>query len=409
MITNTKFWNDLRDLNPPFAAIAPEASADFWNERNVTALLNNQPVMNMFWELTMPFYDQQIMGPRARNPLMESGFGDAYDIPFGDVIRRIAIDPMKGVSPKYRNLRNGDSVDMQVVRKPVARERYFQTNWDWANIITIPDMWEQKRILMTEDGIDRFVSACMQSLNAAFIVMEYEKTLEAIGKSLSSNTVPFKDSQIVNIGDMSMDGLTMGQRQEKYTAFIADVRKIVTAMTVGSTAGGKFNSLGYVDIQDRDRLYLLVRAGIVDDLAIINMINAAPLDRYGLDVKIIEVPHFGEITPYTSVNEQGKYEGLLYPVYDNLGTVIGYNHVEGSKKVTVEENDVVWQDPHADVYALLADKSWLFTTKENDRVIAPAPHNVRGLYTTFHDTMPNNGIHTDGLYNCVQFKTSSAA
>ena len=402
-ISNVDYWNGLRRNYPQFAQITAEATADMFTERGVMPLLNNPVVMNEFWNLSMAWYLQAILPPRARNDLEENGFGESFDIPVGDLVRRIYLNQIKPMNSKFRNLEDGTSVDMQLIRKGTAEESFWQYNWDYTNCITIPDMWQQIRIFTSEAGISEFVGAQMMALDSAYTAQEYVQSLESIGMGLYDTERPLKQSQIVEVS-----GLTGNFNQQAVVDFILAVRQQITAMKKMGPYSNAYNQAGWDNVQDIGRLKLLVRAGFEDWLAIIAATNAAPLERLGVPVDIIEVPHFGGLEPYAEAGLTTR----LYPVYDANGIQLGFNQAEGQigeQNVTVKNDAVFWKDTHADTQAVLADKGILFRCKQTPRQIAPAPHNVRGLYTTFWDTAPNQGTFWDPHYNCIAFKDSSAA
>ena len=117
-------------------------------------------------------------------------------------------------------------------------------------------------------------------------------------------------------------------------------------------------------------------------------------------IEIIPVPNFGGIT-YTSSNGE-----VLYPVYDSLGTQIGWNTAKDATEVTVTNSEAVAVDPNADVYAILADKGVIFECRQNGYEVEPI-RNPRGRYTNMWASSPNNTIAYDSLYNMVVFRKAA--
>ena len=171
---------------------------------------------------------------------------------------------------------------------------------------------------------------------------------------------------------------------------------------VYTPATGAFNQAGFVTTQDKDRLKILVRPTIANAISAIMKLNNA--DDMGLPIDVIKVPDFGGLEAY----KEAEYTTKLYPVYDELGTIIGYNEVADQTEVTVEENKVFWKDPNENILAIIADKGVVFTTTQNPYTVEPI-RNPRGLYTNYWASSVNNGVLFDTYYNFVTIENTHNA
>ena len=390
-ISNIELWNAIRKNYPQFESHTAEGTAELFTEKGWSTITRaGLGIMNEFWQLAMPYYLQLVNISHAVDRLETEGFGEFFDMPYGGYIQRMSIDSSKPLSAAYRNLQNGDSPDPYVVRKPKTHERFFQTNFDYASLITMPDEWENKRIFISEFGMSEFLAGVFKGLENGYIVQKYENKLEAINNILTNATTPLQASQIVNTT------ISAQPTEQELIDFIFNVKAVLTAMRIGPQTGA-YNALGFVSTQDEGRLKLLVRAGYKDRVDLLVARNSYNRDVLNLPIDVIEVPHFGGLVP--------KYDNAtVYPVYDNLGERTGWSATEGGTAISgVTDADITWDDPHANVYAILADKGVIFEVQRNPYKVEPI-RNPRGLYTNYWCSAPDNAILYDPLYNVVVFK-----
>ena len=393
LMSNTDLWNKVRDAFPKFASITSKVTSDYFTAQTFEKLKNYPDnVLNDFFELSLRVYLQLINISQAKDPLAENGFGEYYDQPRGGYIQRMAIDSVKPISPAFKGLENGSTVDPFVVRKPTSHERFFVQNFDYQSLITVPDEFQYKQIFISEYGMSEFMAGVMSGLENGYTLQKYANKLQAINAGINSTQTPLLDTQI-RVVPLSADPTT-----DELTEFLLAVKNVVTAMTI-SPQTYAFNAMHFASTQEKSRLKLLVRAGFKNEISVKLMAGAFNPENLSIPVDIIEVSDFGGLEPY----KESTFTTKLYPVYDKLGAVIGYNELEDQTSVEVEEWEVHWKDPNADVNAILADKGWIFETQQNPYTVEPI-RNPRGLYTNYWASSPNNAIHVDPLYNVVVFK-----
>lgn len=390
-ISNIDLWNAIRNNNPSFASHTAEGTADLFTEKGWSMTTRNGlGILNEFWTLAMPYYLQKVNVGHAIDRLEESGFGEYYNQPYGTFIRRMSIDRVKSISPAYRTLVDGTSIDPFVISKGKASERFFDLNFDYQALVTMPDEWQNKRIFISEYGMDEFLAGVFEALENAYKVQKYENKLEVMNEILNGTDNPLKASQIV---DVSMSATPT---EQELIDFIFAVKAVLTQMNI-SPQTGAYNALGFVSTQDESRLKLLVRAGFKDRVDLLVARNSFNRDVLNLPIDVIEVPSFGGLVP--------QVEGTtVYPHYDALGARDGWSNTDGGDlNPDITDDDIVYLDPNATTYGILADKGAVFETLANPYVVEPI-RNPRGLYTNYWASAPNNGIHYDPLYNVVVFK-----
>lgn len=407
-LSNLQLWNELRKKYPKFASETAEGTADLFTENGFGQLKEYNPdAYNDFYQLSMRVFLQKIDVANVKDVLADQGFGEDYTTPFGGFVQRMAIASAKPVSPAFKGLENGSSVDPFVVRKMDVKERFFQQNFDYQSLMTMPDEGLYRNIFISEFGMSEYQAGAMKALQNGYTLQVYNNKLEAINAAINSVDFPLQDTQKFSIAIANMDASTMttadkaSEYASQFIAFIQLVRNIVDSM-IYTPATGAYNAAGFETTQDRERLKMLVRPDIANAIAAIMKLNNT--DDMSLPVDIVKVPDFGGLKPF----KEAAYTTPLYPVYDTLGSVIGYNEKENQTEVTVLPAAVHWKDPNASVIAILADKGVVFTNTQTPYSVEPI-RNPRGLYTNFWASSVNNAIVYDTYYNLVTIENSANA
>lgn len=390
MINNTDLWNQVRAKYPHFASHTAKATREMFNEAGFEALrqMPENP-LNEFWGLLMRVYLQQVNISHAKDTLENKGFGEYYDNPRGGFIQRMSVNSIKPISPKYKGLNNGDAPNPFVVRKPVTAERFFQQNFDYASLVTIPDDFQQKQIFISEFGFDEFMSGVMEGLRNGYVIQVYENKLEALNKIINSTAYPLQDTQkfVVEMSDDPTD--------EELTNFILLVKNIASAIDMAPQSSA-YNAAKFATTQEAGRLKMLVRPGVKNAIAVRTLTGAFNPGELSMPFELIEVPHFGGLVPYLNSTMTTR----AYEVYNDLGEVIGYAATEGATEAAAEIDEVYWKDPNEDVIAVIADKGAVFYSQQNGYEVEPI-RNPRGRYTNYWASSPNNTIAGDPLYTFV--------
>lgn len=348
---------------------------------------------NDFYGLLVRVWLSQINISQAKDNLEASGFGESFAQPFGGITQRMSVDSVKPISAGWIGLKDGDSPDPFVVRKPKVNDRFYKANFRYASLVTVPDEITMRNMYVSEYGISETIGGIMKGLENGYIIEKYLMKKNALNAMINPKVGTLRDTQKVTV-PFSIGSTTA----EQYENFVIAVKDAVTMMEI-SPQTGAFNVAGFKTSQDVSRLKLLIRAGIKNRVSVSVLSTMFNQENLNLPVDVIEVPDFGGLEPY----KESEFTTPLYPVYDSLGSVIGYNEAKDAKEVTVQEDAVFWKDPNADVIAVLADKGAVFTQMQGQYSVEPI-RNPRGKYTNYWASLAgDNGIYTDYNYNWVVF------
>lgn len=395
--TNAQLWEFARHINPQFASVTPKGTADLFTDRGWQALRESSyNAINEFWGILVPFYLMQVDIALARDPLESAGFGVTVgDLP-GGAIQKIGMNSTYPISPAYRNLQNGKGPDPFVVRKPEANARYFKYNFDYQNLITVPDEWQTKTLFLREYGYAEFMAGIMQGLQNGYIAQKATARYEVFNSAINSTEWPLQDTQRILV---QMSDTPTVEELVNFQRTVMNLREVMG----GVIQTAAFNAEKHNTIPDGGKMFLFVRPGYETALALDVVRGSYNAETLNLGITIKSVPHFGGLIPYAEASHTTR----LYPVYDELGAVIGFNSAENQTTATVGKDEAYWMDPNADVVAVLASTRAQLIANHNAYRVEPI-RNPRGLYTNFWASAPDNGIWYDPNATFVVFTTNSA-
>lgn len=332
-------------------------------------------------------YLDEINVAEARDPLAEVGLGvPRTNTTFGEYAQRIAINGLKPVTPMFRNLKDGDSVDQQVIRFPKVDQRFFGPNYDFQNWFTMAGDWTLRRVFLSEFGISDFTAGLMRQLENSYVTQTYLAKLEAIGTAISGSAdFPLKPTQTIDIPWGATPDVQM-----KLNAVQA-ILNLLEAMTDLGANTGSFNEMGFETVNYRDQFVMLVRPGVKNLLMVTDGIVYNP-DRLYIDIPMKTVQNFGNLQPF----QDADFQTPLYPVYDTVGAEIGFNTTEGASTVTVQNDEVFYKDPHADVLGVIIDKTKIIHTIPNPFTIIQRPSTLEGCTRTSSPTAPTRPLQLTG-------------
>lgn len=402
-VKNSTLFELARKYNPQFARDTAKISSERLNlgwEANKQFATNPQPI-NDWFAIVMTWVLQKVDIAEVRDVLMDSGLVEAFDTPFGNAVERIAVNQIKAVSPKFRNLSNGDSVDMFVVRKPDMDARFFTQNFDFQNFISLQE-YQIKLILQNEFGMEQVTGGIVKQLENSFKKQRYENTLEALSAGINSTDFPLKDTQKVEM-DSWGSGTAGAVTDAELLNFIQCVKKMAYALSI-SPSTKAYNAAGFDTAVDPDNFVLLVRPDILVDIQTKLRVGAYNPDDISLPFAVQAVDNFGGMLPYVDVSGTAT---RVYPIYDSLGVVIGYDTDATATEPDYDEDDVTWVDGNAGVLAVLAQKGLIFTTMQNGIQQVVTPYNARGAYQNIFYNVIGAGVHYDYYYDCITFNKPS--
>lgn len=391
-VRNSTLFELARKYNPEFARHTAKITAerlDLGWEANKQFATNPQPI-NDWFAIVMTWALQKVDIAEVRDVLMEAGLVEAYDTPFGNAVQRIAVNQIKPVSPKFRGLSDGDSIDMFTVRKPDLDARFFTQNFDFQNFITLQE-YQIKLILQNEFGMEQVTGGIVKQLENSFKTQRYLNTLEALNAGINSTDFPLKDTQVVEMASWTDGAVTDAELLD----FIQSVKKMSYALSI-SPSTKAYNAASFDTAVDPSNFVLLIRPDILVDIQTKLRVGAYNPEDISLPFEVQAVENFGGMIPQVEGNR-------VYPVYNDLGEVIGYSATEGATTATYDDDDITWVDSNADVLAVLAQKGLIFTTMQNGIQQVVTPYNARGAYQNIFYNVIGAGVHYDYYYDCITF------
>ena len=330
----------------------------------------------------------------------------------------MAINSIKPVTPAFKGLEDGDSVDPFIIRKPKMNERFFQQNFDYQSFITLQD-FQVKTIFINDYGMGEFLAGIMLGLENGYKIQKSVNTKEAMNKAINSTDYPLQDSQVINV---TWD-FTAEPTSAMLTGYLLAIDDLITSMTTCEQTSA-YNAMKFADTVDTNELVMVTRAGIKNRIKLSLEVGAYNPEKLAIPVdEILEVQDFGGLRPY--MNGENNTKAYLQPIYDKNGEQVAY--VDASVTVngpatyqaatgkwivnitsggtTADTNDTVvtpdgFEDPNADVLAIICKKGLLFENRQNPYEVRPIM-NPRGLYTNYWASSPNNAINIDPLYTMV--------
>lgn len=415
-VSNIELWDLARKVSPSFKSHTAKGTADLFTEKGFEALkVSDIGAINEFFEISLRVAFQKMTVSRARNLFENKGLVEVYDTPNGGYVQRMAVDSIKPVTPAYKNLENGASVDPFIIRKPKALERFFAQNFDFQSFITLQD-FNVKQIFVSEYGMGQFVAGIMRGLENGYTVQKSLNVKEALNKAINSTNYPLQDTQVINV-DWDFDDEPTNVMLLGYLLAIKDV---ITSMTTTEQSSA-YNAGKFSTVVDTEDLVMVARAGIKNRIELGLEVGAFNLEKLSIPVdNIIEVDNFGGLVPYVL---DGETKVPVQPIYDANGeqvayvdasvTVNGPAHLSGGKWVvnvtsggtTADTNDTVteidgYNDPNESVLAIIAQKGLVFENRQNPYEVRPI-YNPRGLYQNYWASSPNNAIVVDPYYTMI--------
>lgn len=381
-VSNIDLWNLARKKDPTFRSHTSEGTAEMFTERGFEAVTRDGVgLINDWFLISLRIAFQMLNVADAKNPLRDIGLVEVYDTPNGGYVQRMAMNAIKPVTPMYRNLQDGDSVDPFIVRKPQITERFFAQNFDFANFISHQD-FQVKTIFISEFGMGQVLAGIMAGLQASYTKQEYYNTLECLNAGINSEDYPLQDSQVVRLTSWT-DTPTVAE----LTEFIKIGKNIARHMkSVASTS--EYNAAAFDDIANPEDYIMLIRPEIMTDIETMNALNAP--GNVSIPFEVHEVENFGGLIPYS----EATFENQLYPVYTKSGEQIGWATSEGQTVPTVSDDEVYWKDPNAEILAVIVQRGAIFENAQNPYTVEPI-RNPRGMYDNYFANRPGTAIVFD--------------
>lgn len=391
--TNVDLWNALRKKFKSFESITSEATKDTFSTKGWGEISrDNVPALNQFFELSMRVAFNKIDIAKVNTRLEEIGLVEVYGQQNGGYLQRISVESISPISPGFINLTDGSSVDPFVVRKPEAKERFFECgNFNYQSLITIQE-FQVKTIFLDEYGMSSFIAGILAGLENGYRMQKELNIYKAVHECINSTAKPLQDTQKIALSSWTDAGVTDAELKE----FIAQLQDLATAMETSITQKG-FNANAFDTAVSPEDHIVLMRAGIANKIKRQLMVGAFNPEDLTIPFKIVEVQDFGGLKYYFGDTDDHP----LFPHYDALGAVDGWALSEGGDKAKeLDDPAIRVADLDSDVLAVVAQKGLIFEDIKEPYSVQPI-YNPRGMYNNYWANAANNMIRYDANYDCI--------
>lgn len=411
-MSNADFLTKVAELAPQFKEIASKVAKEGFTESNFEAmsqLPTGQDNVSNFYSIACLVGMQFVDYAGFKNKVDEIGVIERLAMPFAEYIQRNRVKRIKNVNPAWKGLKDGDSVDPYVVRKPEIEQDYYGgKNVAYQTFITMQE-FDLKRGWLSENGIGEIVGAVFNMIDLDRAEFDYALYKEALNGAINSTDHALQGSQkfelaapTSTVANFTAATFTKAELIELVEDLIDIGEAIESNVTLNT-----FNAAKYPMPLNTSDLVMMIRPGYKAKIR--TMLADVYHDenlKIPFDMKVVE--NFGGLVPYDSDNAE------LQPVYDSLGAMVGYvkksytnvsaaTYDETNDKYTVRYGaqqgstaDVTpesgvdhYVDPNEKVIAVLAQKGLIFELIQNPFNVRPI-FNPRGEYTnTFFNQLDN--------------------
>lgn len=431
--SNSTFWDEVIKNSPKVASYMAEGSQARLTKAGVEALSQVPGGLDEFYGTIYRVAFNKLDKARAVNGFEETGILEEWATPYGEFNQRMAVGDVAPISPQYRKLQEGKSIDQYIVRMPNVQERFIPLNYDYQNLITNKRV-DAKRILLEEGQIGALVAGVVDGMETGRVIQENLNVKRCLNQGINSTLHPLRDSQKYTLSSWSndLDALTTDQ----LTEFLVSLSDIFGSMfAVDNPATGQYNAANFKTRVERDQYVMFARTGIKNRINKKLMAGAFNPRYLNLDIdSVYDINDFGGMVPYA----EESYTTELYPIFKPLGDKSGYfidatngatavsagtlteskaTGPDGIEKVigyiasdpgtqiggitgAVGEGSVYWKDGNENLIAFIGQRGLLGICRQNALEVMPAP-NYAGMYIDFWANQPNNGIYYDYWYNGI--------
>lgn len=411
-MSNADFLTKVAELAPQFKEIASKVAKEGFTESNFEAmsqLPTGQDNVSSFYSIACLVGMQFVDYAGFRNKVDEIGVIERLAMPFAEYIQRNRVKRIKNVNPAWKGLKDGDSVDPYVVRKPEIEQDYYGgKNVAYQTFITMQE-FDLKRGWLAENGIGEIVGAVFNMIDLDRAEFDYGLYKEALNGAINSTSHALQGSQKLElaapastVANFTAATFTKAELVELVEDLI-DIGEAIESNVTLTT----FNAAKYPMPLNTSDLVMMIRPGYKAKIRTLlaDVYHDENL-KIPFEMKVVE--NFGGLVPYDSDNAE------LQPVYDSLGAMVGYvkksytnvsaatydatndkytvkyGAQQGSTAdVTPESGVDHYVDPNEKVIAVLAQKGLIFELIQNPFNVRPI-FNPRGEYTnTFFNQLDN--------------------
>ena len=404
-LTNAQFLTAVSKVAPEFKEMAAKNSRDVFTESGFQALQNlpgTEDPVTRFYNITLMVGLQTVEHAKFKDVLASMGILERLHMSMGAYKQENHVQRIKNVNPAFlgrdgKGLKNGDSVDPYVVRKPVIDQDYYGLNWNYQNWFTLQDFDLRLGWITPDNGIQSIVSAIYEMVDLDRIETEYSKFFEVLNGAISSTKYPLTDTQ-----QIKLDSWGETPTDDEVEALIRVLKNIVEVLD-SMPSVDIYNAGKYPNGADASDMTMLVRLGIKSRIDTLMAYVFGP-EYLQFPIKVKAVPNFGGIKHYAA--SDASFTTELIPVTDKDGVYTGYYSADGTESGQIAGSDTVEVDPNKDIIAVIAQKGAIFELIQNEMKVRPII-NPRGEYqNTFFNQM-NNGMNYNHNRNLITISKPS--
>ena len=404
-LTNAQFLTAVSKVAPEFKEMAAKNSRDVFTESGFQALQNlpgTEDAVTRFYNIALMVGLQTVEHAKFKDVLAAMGILERLQMSMGAYKQENHVQRIKNVNPAFlgkdgKGLKNGDSVDPYVVRKPVIDQDYYGLNWNYQNWFTLQDFDLRLGWITPGDGIQSIVSAIYEMVDLDRIETEYSKFFEVLNGAINSTEHPLTDTQ-----QIKLDSWAENPTDDEVEALIRVLKNIVEVFD-SMPSVDIYNAGQYPNGAEASDMTMLVRLGIKSRIDTLMAYVFGP-EYLQFPIKVKAVPNFGGIKHYAA--SDASFTTELIPVTDKDGVYTGYYSADGTESGQIAGSETVEVDPNKDIIAVIAQKGVIFELIQNEMKVRPII-NPRGEYqNTFFNQM-NNGINYNHNRNLITISKPS--
>lgn len=438
--SNKTLMEEVIKNSPKFASYTSVGTQDYLTKQGVEAIAKIPEAVSEFYGTLLRVAFEKLDVARAVDGFGQTGLLEYWASPNAEYQQRLSVSKVSPVTPGYRGLKDGDSIDQYVVRVPEVNERFTKLNYDLQNFITL-QQYPLKTMFLEEGQQGALIAGIMEGMETGRIIQENLYVKYLINQCLNSTDHPLRDTQKLTLSSWNsdLDQVT----DEEFTNFLIAVSDIFgTMFAVDNPATGMYNSAGFETRVEKDQYVMLTRTGIKNRINKKLMVGAFNPNYLNIDLDgIYDINDFGGLVPYADET----FTTQLWPVFKCFGDESGYYISDAdasaavtagkiSLKQTMNEKgqavkigyqatsasvdisaisgmtakaSVYFKDPNEDIIAVIFQKGAFGLHRQNGYEVTPV-QNFRGLYDNFWANSPNNGLYYDWYYNVIVIKKPAA-
>ena len=210
-LTNAQFFSAVSKVAPEFKELASKNSRDVFTEAGYQSLQNipgTEDAVTRFYNIALLVGLQTVEHAKFKDVLASMGILERLQMTMGAYKQENRVQRIKNVNPAWlgkdgTGLKNGESVDPYVVRKPVIDQNYYGLNWNYQNWFTLQDFDLRLGWVTPDDGIQSIVSAMYEMVDLDRLETEYSKFFEVLNGAIHSTEHALADTQQIVLDSWS--------------------------------------------------------------------------------------------------------------------------------------------------------------------------------------------------------------